>query len=283
MGVVGFTHSIASDKYTYLPAIGLLLIAAWGLGFAWDAVSRRPSQRVGHALIVVAAVILAGFEITATRRQLAHWQDTEGHFRYMLTLAPNARVLHFGLGDALRQKAQAERSSKLFDEAAREYELATRPGADSPFGRNDLLTCAAHNNLANILALHGQIDQAVKHWRRVLEMNPEDYKAHNNLAIALSMQGKTEEAIAHYTEALRLRPNLADAHNALGALLAKRGDLGPAIPHFTEALRLQPNSPAALRNLEATLTRQGRSPDEIQSYLRSLGIIRPSAPARRTR
>ena len=60
----------------------------------------------------------------------------------------------------------------------------------------------AHTYLGLALSDSGQLDGAVKHYRRALQLKSDYADAHNNLAIALGMQGHSEEAIRHYTQAL---------------------------------------------------------------------------------
>jgi tetratricopeptide (TPR) repeat protein len=272
MGVVGFTHSIASDKYAYLPSVGALLLLTWGMSKAWDALGRRPGHVAEQVAMVIIVLIVAGSEIVATRRCLTHWQDSERHFRHMLALSPNARILHFGLAEALRLKAQSHRSPLVPSEAVEHYRLALREGRDSPFGRNDLLTCSAHNNLGNALAQRGDVDQAMFHWGRVLQLNPGDFNAHNNLGIALAWKGRPDEAIRHYVEALRLRPDLPETHFNLGIELARKGQIDAAIEHYRESLRLNPRFALAYRNLAPALVAKGRDDLAIDAYHRALQL-----------
>lgn len=99
----------------------------------------------------------------------------------------------------------------------------------------------AHNNLGNALLKSGAIDQATAHYRKVLQLLPEDADAHNNLGNALVQQGAPAEAITHYRKALDLRPNDADAENNLGSALVREGLLDAAISHFEKALALRSN------------------------------------------
>ena len=272
MGVIGFTHSIASDKYAYLPSIGLLLPLAWFLRRGWEAIGRYPRALYAQAGAGAVVMVLVGLEILGTRRYLVEWRDTERLFRYMLNLAPNARILHFGLAEALRLRAPSERSTALLAEAIEHYQQATRSGPDSPFGRNDLLTCAAHNNLGNLLAQMGQIDQAVWNWSQVLRLNPNDYNAHNNLGIALGWKGRSDEAIRHYTEALRIRPDLPETHNNLGLELARRGQTDAALQHYAEAVRLKPDFAMAHKNLGSLLAAVGRVDQAVDVYRQAVRI-----------
>ena len=44
-------------------------------------------------------------------------------------------------------------------------------------------------------------------------------------AYVLRQQGKLDEALKHYKEAIRIDPNYADAHSGMGVTLEKKGDL----------------------------------------------------------
>ncbi len=267
MGVVGFTHSIASDKYAYLPAVGLLMIAAWGLVGVRPWLGRRLSDRAAWGVVVAIVALLAVDWSLASRRQLEMWQDTETHFRYMLALAPESRILRYGLGDALRRQAMDPRTDyppnvrrEMLDEALAYYQSSLRPGPDSPFGRNDMLTCSAHNNIGNMMAQRGRVDEAVRHWSDVLALNPNSFNAHNNLGIALAWKGQSREAIEHYRRALALRSDLPETHTNLGVELAKLGELEAAAAHLRRALELRPGYELAMRHLQAVQRARDQAP-----------------------
>jgi tetratricopeptide (TPR) repeat protein len=62
----------------------------------------------------------------------------------------------------------------------------------------------AHTNLALALSKHGQVDEAITHYRKALESKPDDIDAHAGLGSALESQNKLNEAIEHYQKALDL-------------------------------------------------------------------------------
>ena len=74
----------------------------------------------------------------------------------------------------------------------------------------------AHNNLGAALAGRGQVDEAIAHYQKALEIKPDYAEAHNNLGAALAGRGQVDEAIAHYQKALEIKPDYAEAHNNLG-------------------------------------------------------------------
>jgi tetratricopeptide (TPR) repeat protein len=93
-----------------------------------------------------------------------------------------------------------------------------------------------------------------------LRLQPDNPQAHNNLGIALlAMPGQMANAIAEYEAALRIRPDFADAHYNLGLALSKTsGRLPDAISECELALRIDPDFTPARRMLERLRNAPGR-------------------------
>jgi tetratricopeptide (TPR) repeat protein len=104
-----------------------------------------------------------------------------------------------------------------------------------------------------------EIEAAIPHYAKALDLQPDYAEAHNNLGNAFSKQGKLKEALASYTKALEIRPNYPEAQNNLGVALARQGRLNEAIAHFNEALRLKPDYVPARANLERALQMMTRA------------------------
>jgi len=256
MGVVGFTIVIASDKFAYLPSVGLLLVLAWLFSKLWSARTKRvapTARRIGIAAVVV---IVAAAESVATRRHLAHWRDTECHYRHMITLAPRASILHLNLGNHFL-------SQDRVDEGIEQLERALELKPDS---------FRAHNNLANALVEKNRIEEAVPHYHRALEIKPDFADAYNGLGIVLARKGDFEAAIVHYEKALEINPDYPEAHNSLGAALAPRGEIDRAMMHFRKALEINRNYAEAHNNAAILLIWQGKADEAIQTFRRSLRI-----------
>jgi tetratricopeptide (TPR) repeat protein len=65
--------------------------------------------------------------------------------------------------------------------------------------------------------------EAMDHWRKALETNPDFPDAHYNLGAAFYLQGRVQEAFHHWREVLRLQPNNVNVLNLMEQ--ARRADM----------------------------------------------------------
>ena len=92
----------------------------------------------------------------------------------------------------------------------------------------------AHNNLGNLLAMRGAIDEAIGHFQAAVQADENFAEAHFNLGTALGSQNKHNEAAEHLTKAVRLNPKYEEARLNLGFALAAQGDLAGARAQFQQ-------------------------------------------------
>ncbi|MGD0261153.1 MAG: tetratricopeptide repeat protein [Verrucomicrobiota bacterium] len=107
-------------------------------------------------------------------------------------------------------------------------------------------------------------------WRAVLATNPGCWRAHYIFGDSLSEQGRLDEAIAHYQKALEIQPDYAYAHNNLGNALRQKGQVREALAHYRKALELQPDLAWAQCNLGAIFLQQGQVDEAIAQFQRAL-------------
>jgi len=112
-------------------------------------------------------------------------------------------------------------------------------------------------NEALSLEKQGDYDAALPSYRLALRDRPNDQRVLQNMAIAHSRLGQVDDAMRCYRKALELDPALAGAHYGLAFLLLKRGDRPEAQEHLEQFLAAAPRSPDAQRWVEhATSTLQ---------------------------
>jgi tetratricopeptide (TPR) repeat protein len=138
----------------------------------------------------------------------------------------------------------------------------------------------AYNNVANVLASQGKLQEAVASYSEALRIKPDYVNAHNNLGTTLDELGRFGEAVAHFSEALRIKPDFAEAHNNLGIALVARGEIDKAIAHHSEALRIRPDYAGAHNCLGVALAMQGKLEEAVAHFSEAIRIAPDDAEAR---
>lgn len=82
------------------------------------------------------------------------------------------------------------------------------------------------------LERQGDLDAALTSYRLALREKPNDPGILQNIAIAYSRTNRPEEAIRAYRKALDVAPEQSGAHYGLAFLLLKRGDKAGAMAHL---------------------------------------------------
>ena len=109
---------------------------------------------------------------------------------------------------------------------------------------------------ALVLERQGDYDAALTSYRLALRDTPNDLRVLQNMAIAFSRTGRLDEAVRAYRRALEIDPALAGAHYGLAFLLVKRGDNAGAEKHLQTFLAAPPSGEEAerwIRHAQATL------------------------------
>ena len=138
----------------------------------------------------------------------------------------------------------------------------------------------AHNNLGAVLLREGQVNEAIVHFRRALEIDADQVEAQANLGDALLQKGELDEAVAQYYKALQIKPTYAEVHYNLGNALLRKGQADEAIAHYEKALQIKPDDADVHNNLGVVLFQKGEVDQAIAHYQRALEINPQDVQAR---
>ena len=250
IGLVQVGMQSMADRYTYVPAMGLFVMAVWGMA---DLLARWRLGRVVHAamagVVIVACMIGTWFQVDC-------WANTVTLFEHALKVARPSALAHNNLGLAFAEQGKREKAIAHYQEALRIHPTYAK----------------AHANLGVLLMEKGKSSEAIRHCTEAVRIDPQLAKGHLNLGFVLFRQGKDEEAIASYREALRIQPTYAKAHYNLGFSLARQGKADEAISHFHEALAVDPASPGAHRSLAMALDDKGEHEEAIGHYREAIRL-----------
>ncbi|MCP4629306.1 MAG: tetratricopeptide repeat protein [bacterium] len=123
-----------------------------------------------------------------------------------------------------------------------------------------------HLNLGNVHKQKRDYHNALKCYKKVIEMQPRNHEAFFNCGIACQYLGRNEACIEYYRKALELDPEYAYAHNNLGNALKDMGQTEAAVEHFKAAVRIKPDYAFAYNNLANLLNKTGRFDEAFENY-----------------
>lgn len=231
IGLVQVGRQALADRYTYLPAVGIGIMIAWGITLL---LKRNDWQK--KILIPLGALSLIILTVL-TWRQCGYWKNNITLFEHALQVTNNNYLAHGNLGLALAAEGKSE-------EAITHYNAALKIKSDDD---------NAHYNLGNALVRQNRIDEAIAHYREAVRINPRYFTALNNLGVNLERQLHHDEAIHYYRQALQINDNNPGVHLNLGVALANSNKLPEAIEQFKKAIYLDPEYKEARLALKIAL------------------------------
>jgi protein O-mannosyl-transferase len=270
IGLVQVGAQARADRYTYLPLVGIFLLAAWGLA---EVASRRagdrgrpaPNRAPRWVLVLVVAAFLP--LVALANAQARRWHDSRTLYDHAIEVTGESSVVDNLVGVVLADEGRHA-------EAIPWYERAVRLGPAHVRARDNLGLALIrtgqpekaipvlleairvspnapepHNTLGVALSRLNRIAEAIPHFREALRLEPDYVQALTNLGTALVAVGSVEEGLRKLDEALSIAPRYAEAHSKMGLALARQGHFHEAIAHLTAAVEEEPANAEARQNL----------------------------------
>lgn len=228
IGLVQVGSHAMADRYTYLPHIGLSLLATWWLaGLCASGGGRRGMLGAAIAALALAALIVCA------RIQTAYWRDSESLWTRAIACTSHNGVAQFNLASVLYEKGRVDEAVTHFEEGLKVF-----PG-----------DAQAHLKLGNALFSKGQPAEAITHYQKALETKPGDTEIHNELGNVLARQGRFAEAVEQYQAVLRIDSGSAGTCANLAIALAALSQYDSALATFRHALKIDPDTVEACNGL----------------------------------
>jgi tetratricopeptide (TPR) repeat protein len=130
----------------------------------------------------------------------------------------------------------------------------------------------AHLSLGLALKSKGQIEEAFTHVKKGIRINPHNFRAYLNLGDLFLEQNRFEEARASFEKALEIKPQNHAVYNSLGVVFSETGDRAKAMKYLNLALQSNPDNADAHNNLANELSEKGRTDAAIAHYREALRI-----------
>jgi tetratricopeptide (TPR) repeat protein len=249
IGLVQVATQAVSDRYTYVPTIGLFILFAWGMA---DFCSRAPGRVAAVSVLTVSALAVC---LVLTNFQVQYWRDSEALWGRVVAVNEHNHVAQGCLGFALAEKGR-------YAEAVPHFERAIRL---QPHQRH-------HTYLGIVLFELGELDEAGKQLERAVQLDPDWPKSRLYLGRVRERQGRHEEAVQHFTAALQSEPQLTDARLGLAGALAGAGAYKQAEEQYEILLAAEPNSAFLHDELGRLYKRQGKLSEAVECHARALEL-----------
>jgi tetratricopeptide (TPR) repeat protein len=122
-----------------------------------------------------------------------------------------------------------------------------------------------------------QYDAAVTQYEQVLRFLAHSYIAHDALAAVLRVKGDLARAITEYQRALAIKPTCGRSCYWLGRCYQMRGETQLAAEQYRRAIRFEPPDPAAYLQLGELLFQEKKLPEAEQVCRKGL-VVAPENP-----
>ena len=135
----------------------------------------------------------------------------------------------------------------------------------------------AHYRIGVALQERGELPQAITALREATRLNPDEATIHIHLARACEAAGNAQDALAAYRKAMQLVPTSAHVHHRIGHVLAEQDDLAGAVQAWRQTIHLQPDYAYAYVSLGRALGQTGQKNEAVAVYEQALQLD-PRAP-----
>ncbi|MGO9018914.1 MAG: tetratricopeptide repeat protein [Syntrophobacteraceae bacterium] len=250
IGIVQVGSQAMADRYTYIPLIGLFVMAAWGVPQLLQKWRYRKEALYVSSLLVLISV----FMVTWT--QTGYWRDSITLFDHALKVTTNNYIAHINRGVVYTKLGNYEQAIADFDKTV---EINPQM-AEAYFNRG-----VCYSKL-------GSHEQAIADFDKALEINPKYARAFHDRGLAYSRLGNQRKAIVDFNMAIEINPEFAESYYDRGFAYSQLGDHLKAIENYNRAVEIDPKYADAFNNLGITYAMLGNQSRAIENYSRAIDV-----------
>lgn len=247
----------ASDRYAYIPSIGILLLIAFALCQLKDRYE-KPTYGITLVVLVVCSVL--------TMKQSLVWANSEALFTHNLQHYPKAHTAHNNLGNIYRTRGELSAAVDSYNKALALSEEFGR-GDQALYGQAKILS-----NLASAYRAGGDLGNAAISLQKAETLDPLNPHAKLQKGLVAFASGNSADAEQAYKQALELQKHFTTAQINLGSLYVSLGRLDEATEVLSEATEWNPFYPQAFYNLGIAYRKLGRNRESLEAYEKAVDL-----------
>ena len=217
IGVITLGAQSMSNRYTYLPMIGILVLLVWAV----NDLSKQWRQRTVLMATVVALVL--GVCISRTRAEIGYWKDGATLWSRAVAVTKNNFMAHYCLGVILSHTDR--------DKEMAEYQKSVDAYPDY---------ADAQRELAILMTNQGQLSNSIAHYEKAVQLDPQNSWTYHGLGITLLKMGRAGDAVPPLLKAVEVDPQNAKYKDDLAWILFSSGHETDTISNFLATVRSDP-------------------------------------------
>jgi tetratricopeptide (TPR) repeat protein/MFS family permease len=135
-----------------------------------------------------------------------------------------------------------------------------------------LKVCSELLNKGIQLLKERRLEEAIKHFEKIISIDPYNILAYNNIGTVRSWQGRYDEAIEYYKKALDIKPDFLPIKIGLASALEQKGRIDEALAMYQSSVEIYPNDPDLYIRLGNALLKKNKIDEAIKNYIKALEI-----------
>jgi tetratricopeptide (TPR) repeat protein len=217
IGLIPLGAQSMSNRYTYLPMIGILLLAVWAVAD----LSKHWQRRT--VLMTTVAVLVLGVCVSRTRGEIVYWKNSETLWSRAVAVTGKNFMAHYCLGLILTHSS--------IDKALAEYQKSVDAYPDYSDSQRELGLQMSNSGLYS---------NSIAHFEKAMQLDPQNSWTYHGLGIALDRMGRSTDAVPLLLKAVEVDPQNGDYKDDLGRFLFPNGQPAGVGSNFLATVRSDP-------------------------------------------
>lgn len=249
--------AIVSERYTYVPYIGLLFVLGMGIQYLLD--NKKLGANTQYITLGIVGIWALGLSYVSFDR-CSVWENPLTLWTDVISKYPKADAAYLGLGNYYRKEKKLDKALANYDKAIElnpddykpyndrgntYFDLRKDKEAIQDFEKALSLKPTIHqtfNNLGSVYARSGNYAKGLENFNKAIEINTTFVDAYLNRAILYTLTQKYDLAKKDYDFYISYKPNFPKTYYWRARNAFAQKNYSVAIQDFTKAIQLQPNS-----------------------------------------
>ncbi len=191
-----------TDRYHYLPSIGIAVILAWGIPALFA------NKNIRKKILFPAGTVFLILMTALTWQQVRYWKNSITLFSHAVQVTKHNALAHNNLAYALLETGNPK-------EAIAHYSEALRITPDNVL---------SYTNRGNAYAIVGDTGRAIEDFNEAIRRQPDCASAYYNRGNLYNNLGQDKPALENFNKVISLLPDFAMAYIRRGIIYLNQGE-----------------------------------------------------------